>query len=557
MPDPTPPRRPRLLVPAVVGAVAAAGVAAWAVRHTTAGDGPKPLPAGVVDPASYSTTVGAMPLFATWPKDQAPEVVLVLTGQTKGYTAPCGCSRPQKGGLGPAKKVREQDLLKYRTIMTALRTMGYAAVGLGEYEFEQQLIDLLAQYTLQNPDAPPAVLAANLVGLTDDGKPIPREQQFPGAGKRPMVEAVEVIGKDPKGGDHLPVGVTAVLGAKLFEDKIKKIDPHFGFLDNRAVLKDSLDAIKARTKGAGVNVLLYAGGKEEALRVAQAFPDYHVVLCQSDDPEPPQFPALANGGRTFVVQVGYKGQNLGVVGVFKTPAGYELKYQLVPMTEEFVTPPDGKSEILDLLDKYRTEVKDQNLLAKFTDKPLPHPAQVQNPAANLSYVGSDRCQACHAGEFRVWQESKHSHAMEALENPPEHAKRPKFANFDGECVQCHTVGFGYQTGYTSEDETKHLRHVGCESCHGPGSGHAANPFDPKLKAALSPWKSKPEDRLPAKADLLKLGATKPGDPLPVRLEARQQQTLTAVRAACMKCHDEENDPKFEVEKYMPQIWHSK
>ena len=25
---------------------------------------------------------------------------------------------------------------------------------------------------------------------------------------------------------------------------------------------------------------------------------------------------------------------------------------------------------------------------------------------------------------------------------------------------------------------------------------------------------------------------------------------------CMKCHDPENDPKFDLNKYMPKIWHS-
>ena len=66
-----------------------------------------------------------------------------------------------------------------------------------------------------------------------------------------------------------------------------------------------------------------------------------------------------------------------------------------------------------MLDDYARQVKDQNLLSKIT--PIPHPAQIQSPNVNLTYVGSEKCVACHAGEHKKWQESKHSHALDALD----------------------------------------------------------------------------------------------------------------------------------------------
>ena len=45
------------------------------------------------------TLVGGFPLFNDWPKGQKPDAVIVLSGQTFGYLQPCGCSRPQIGGL--------------------------------------------------------------------------------------------------------------------------------------------------------------------------------------------------------------------------------------------------------------------------------------------------------------------------------------------------------------------------------------------------------------------------------------------------------------------------
>src|SRR5262245_57275538 len=57
--------------------------------------------------------------FAHWPVDRKPDVVLVLSGQTYGYLSPCGCSRPQKGGLE-----------RRANLMAKLREKGWAVVGL-------------------------------------------------------------------------------------------------------------------------------------------------------------------------------------------------------------------------------------------------------------------------------------------------------------------------------------------------------------------------------------------------------------------------------------------
>ena len=111
---------------------------------------------------------------------------------------------------------------------------------------------------------------------------------------------------------------------------------------------------------------------------------------------------------------------------------------------------------------------------------------------------------------------------------------------------------GLVSGHINDEKTPHLRHVGCESCHGPGSGHAADPKDKKLLLALSQWKSeKPEAQLPAKADLERLAAGQE-----VQLTLTEKQTLNAVGTMCLRCHDTENDPKFDVNKSMPKIWHS-
>ena len=91
-------------------------------------------------------------LFREWGK---PDLVLVLSAQQHGYLLPCGCSRPQIGGLerrynflqtlkargwpvvpvdvgDVAQRSGPQALLQYKTAMEARQQLGYLAVGLGK-----------------------------------------------------------------------------------------------------------------------------------------------------------------------------------------------------------------------------------------------------------------------------------------------------------------------------------------------------------------------------------------------------------------------------------------
>jgi hypothetical protein len=99
---------------------------------------------------------------------------------------------------------------------------------------------------------------------------------------------------------------------------------------------------------------------------------------------------------------------------------------------------------------------------------------------------------------------------------------------------------------------------GCENCHGPGSGHVSNDKDKDLLKALMPWRLHPKDKLPPKDVLEKYGkltevqraqdATMPADV--------KQLVNVRIAAMCMKCHDGDNDPKFDPWTYLPKIYHS-
>lgn len=572
---------------AVAAVLAVVGVGTGFLMYRAPVDAPVlPTPGGEkpIGPA-----VGGVPLFHAWPKDGNPALVLALTGQTYGYLSPCGCSRPQKGGLerranlldglrakgwtvvgldlgdvSAPKGLPKQNLLKYRTSIAALGAMGYAAVGLGEYDFAGHLFGLLGEYA-NMPGAKPIILASNLVGTVrgPDGKPstvIKREDQFPPdtKGGRPMVEGVEVIAMK----DKPAIAVVGLIGPDVGA-KMEKLDSTNGYADSTWAIKEAFKTAAEHPAKPGLFVLLYAGNLDRAKKLAETFPQFQLIVCQSEDSEPPQFPTAANGGKTMIVQVGHKGQNVGLVGVFPDGKGaFDLNYQLVPLGEEYLTPanPDKvrTHKVLNLLEKYAADVEKNDLLAAARAKPLQHPTQIAHQAAAPTYVGAAECAKCHAAEFQVWKNSKHSHAYAAL---VQLAERPAKRQFDPECVICHTTGFEYVGGFENATKTPFLEGNQCENCHGPGSAHAKAPNDKTFYPDLMRWRGNGNDKLPDLATLTAIAKTSkpdrhgPNSPLS-KLPANQQQAINAVSGMCMKCHDSENDPKFDFFEYFPKIQHS-
>lgn len=541
------------------------------------------MPASPVSSANNPpVTVPKPALFSDWPQ-QKPALVVVLSGQEFGYIQKCGCSSPQLGGLerrynfieqlrqrgwpviavdvgdiAYQRGLREQALMKYALSMKALARMGYVAVGVGKHEFEMPLLDTLAEYTLQQqPGAPPRVLAANLLN---------RQENFPFDQNTSMVEEFVIEG----GRDGKPkVAIAGVVGASVIEQvAFDPKQPNLGrnrahqFEANAKTLPRVLQQIAPHNPD--VHLLLYQGSEREAIELAKVFPQFDIILCLSREDEPPGLPTPVglrpgtNQAKTLIISVGHKGRYVGVVGLFRTnnPASpFDFRYQLVPLGEEYETKPgaDADQPVLRLLQEYAQEIKDKQFLAR--QPQVMHPTQIRFAPQQVSYVGNDRCVGCHQSAAEVWDHSKHSHAYEALENI---AKRPTLRNFDPECVVCHVVGFGIQTGYTTAERTPHLKNVGCESCHGPGSLHADNaekwakklePLNPDYVASMSPWKIKPQDRLANKDKLKEVYEGKQ------KLTPAEQQIVIRVSDMCAKCHDPDNDPHFRLEKYWPEVAH--
>lgn len=558
-------------LPAVGAAVLILGVALTAL----------PSPGG-----QQTGTLPAPKAFPGWPKDTKPEAVIVISGQTYGYLQPCGCSRPQLGGLERratfiaslkaagwsvagvdlgdilpyGSLIPEQGALKYATAMRALKEMGYIAVGVGAAECANGLYHILNQYAAETGD-PPVTLCGN-VGSTFGGKFTPRAEAFSGPNRKPMIGLLEIgeVGT-------VPVGVVSVVGPTVAKE-VAALGPRtlVGFTPYADTLKVAVKELAEHPKKPQLNILLFQGTVAEAKQVATDFPQFQIIVSRTAETELPGKPIVVTGAakrKTLIVQVGMKGQQVGVLGVFKQPDGaLDLKYHLVELGEEYITTGDEETArkanpTLTLLDKYAETVKARNYLTKLT--PRLHPAQrpdpkdKQDPKEKLSFVGSDKCFSCHAAEAAKWKESAHSHAMETLEKV---AKRPGLRNYDPECVRCHAVGYGFETGYRDEETTPLLKHVGCESCHGPGSGHVANPKDARLLALQSPWRVDRTDRLPDVATLEKIAKLPPAERAKARLTAVEKRMVERVSAHCQGCHDDDNDPYFNLFTHWPKIHHA-
>jgi hypothetical protein len=474
-------------------------------------------------------------LFHLWPKDRAPDLALVLTGETYSYLQPCGCSPVQHGGLARrynflqglindrhwpvvaldlgdvAQHNGPQTLLKYTVMMKALHKMGYTAVGIGRHEMALPLIDALSEYTLNNPF--PRVLAANLLKKEENFPEMVRSWEIAAPHGAPRVDVVGAVDQSVARQVNDPTirfaGVATTLPETVKDMEAKK----------RAALKD--EAAKP-----DVRVLLLQGTVEEAKKCAAQFPQFHVILCLSAEPDPPDQPDRV--GKTLIVTVGHKGRYLGVVGVFRTSKPdnpFELFYQLVLLAPDYETPAgqEATNPIHAMLEEYTQDVKAGNYLGGYPKSP--HPIQVEFKGA--TYVGSEACKKCHKREYEIWKASPHARAYQTLTQ----AKRPALRQFDGECVICHTTGFDHADGFTGAQTTPHLLDNGCENCHGPGSLHVAEAkkgtLNPKLLALMNPYKTQPNET-----------------------EAQKTLRINRLDLSCQKCHDIDNDTHWTIKKWV-------
>ena len=199
---------------------------------------------------------------------------------------------------------------------------------------------------------------------------------------------------------------------------------------------------------------------------------------------------------TLVVYAAKETKHLGELRFYAGADGVVERFTARYVEMDGIIPDDPKmaeitSKARKEIDVVQTRLADEEAVA-LAGKPL-----------NTPFALSESCAQCHKAEYEAWKNSRHSHAFAVLDE--------KQRMFDSNCVGCHSLGYRDQ-GFVSIKATPQFANVHCESCHGPGAEHIKAP-------TAGNYKTPPKNQ------------------------------------SCLVCHDRDNSPDFDFEKYWPVIAH--
>jgi hypothetical protein len=230
-----------------------------------------------------------------------------------------------------------------------------------------------------------------------------------------------------------------------------------------------------------------------------------IIGMNNEFVDPPSTPDEVRG--VPLVYPGVHGRFVLDVDLTRTGDGPRLPgYRPLPL-QGSATDPTAMIDAgaLDVINAHRHLVKQEGLREQLAGiKPL---------ADGLAYVGPKLCADCHDADADKCADHLHSHAWQTLIDAERREEWP--VTYYPECVSCHVVGYGMQSGFVSPEKTPDLLNVTCESCHGPGNKHVESGADV-------------------------------GIPIP----------KPSVRD-CMVCHNADHSPAFDYTVYWPMIEHGK
>lgn len=548
---------------------------------------PRPPVTKPLDPADQ--------VLRHWQKP-APELVIALSGQMHGYLQPCGCARPQVGGLerrfelvwrlqqagwsiigfdlGDLVRLRqevkqgvpalpEQTRLKYEIAWKMLNKMGWQTIGIGPEELLFPLEELFG-YALNSP-RPPVLLCTNLDWP---------EMHELSAYQRFVICEVTVSEQNaqnslaPKSGPTLlPLSEEPGIQVKptprrawriaclsvIQESELNKVRGHFPnppeWLRRFLSVETALANIKAsvQKKRPDLVVMLHHGSLEEARQLAQKLDWISIVLSRDEADVAssiaeslPETASRAGGIRVqnrLLVRVGHKGKAIGLVAARPVISASPFP---------FVEP-----------NTYRLDYR----MVELTET-LEPPNEKTNPVRELM---KEYVYEVYARKFlEQWVTHRQVSHPQQLDQPA--------ASFAGAhaCAECHRsacqvwnnskhsqaylalVKYGQpQTSLQRDGRTLVIGRQydpECVICHTTG-------FEYKTG-----FRSESET-----PHLLGNGCENCHGPASLHVqfpkEAKYWQplkrTAAAVTNACRSCHDSENDPHFDFAKYWPKIAHKK
>lgn len=426
-----------------------------------------------------------------------PDLTIFFSSDTRGMLRRCGCSEGQMGGLSARAGYIKKNKVMGRTLV----------LDAGDTLF--------------------------------DGLTVPDEKrEFYALKARTMLKAMYKSGCDTSavgeydlacGSDFLAAAANSanlqLLAANLAVDKdgylYKPFSGHvikrlvgvrvgiIGVLDPAFPYKDfpSLAGVKVSDPVAAVNEeIKKMGGKADVVVVLAHMSITPVekfaaslsgvdIVVQGHSQDMLEAPIKAGGA--LVVKGFYRGKHIGRLDLQLNNADRskgnkvaDVKYTAVALDESV---PNDRG-VDSILAKYRVSLK--NMLFVFAEP---------DPDGAGKYTGPDSCYHCHRVAYRNWTATAHDKALSSLVQTKD--------QYDPECLPCHVTGYGYASGYSVKSKGPGLDRVTCESCHGRRSEH--------IKAVRSGQGGSAVDKI-----------------APMVSEA-----------TCRGCHDEEQSPHFDFEKY--------
>lgn len=404
------------------------------------------------DPAAASEAAG-------------PRARLRLSGRLEGRLEPCGCASGQVGGLSRRSFRLQQDRgsydflieggdltidggpldeLKLLTILNVLddARARYDVVGIGPGDLRLPR-ELLAGYLEGFPQLP--FVCADLVASDETTWPA-----------KPFVDLAQGDAK---------IRVTGFVGAKPAADEDG--ESAFELLPAQAAWDRAMDGVADDA----LRVLLHHGAEPRAAAELDPRPDL-VVVIGAMHAEPPREPELVDG--VPFVHPGIRGRFMLDVTLARIDGTPRItRYHAFPLegsrtAEGALADDDVEALIL----AHRFEVAEDGTREAMAER--------RPTASGAEYVGTPRCASCHAAAHEKWQESKHAAAWETLATAQESGRYAWPVDRYPDCVACHSVGYGEVSGFVNPERSPGLEAVGCESCHGPGSRHVANPIEHKM-----------------------------------------------------------------------------
>ena len=362
-------------------------------------------------------------------------VTIFVTGNELGELKPCGCSGGQLGGFDrraailnraeSAKRLiidtgnlveqtRKQDLIKFGVTMQAFELLGYDMVNFTGEDINTAMdMGLLA--AAQTESGFEIITAAG--NQAEVNLPSKFTKRFLSDGRQieVTVAAFDVESKQ----------------AEQISEQLK------GLFDSEG-------------KTHSVNILIINSRNAETISLIAKERRVDCLICPAESDEPELISSPTE--RPLIISPGQYGRYVVELQT-ATSTGSErptVSFSMIPVSEDLLS----RKPLVELYKDYQQMVKQAGLIEK-------HPRYFLEKG--LKYTGSESCRSCHEYEYSKWKQQPHSRAWQTLVKAG--------TQFDPECVLCHVVGMEYEGGFVSEKNTGHLKNVGCENCHGPGSKH--------------------------------------------------------------------------------------